>query len=534
MEERVKMGKDSATGSFTLFIGKITATLVLGIGSIIVGIFIDPTDYGLYTVAMIPASTFLLFQDWGVGSALTKYCANYRAAQREGELRSIIASGLAFATITGLFLTLLSLLAANFIASTIFGNPASTFLIILGSFTIFSSAILGVSLSVFYGFERMKLGAVTMIVSAVIQGLLSPLLVYLGFGAFGALLGLVIGSGISAITSVALLHFAIYTKLPIQNVSIRPQIFQTLKPLLVYGIPLYIGTIIAGISTQVNGFLMASFVDKAVIGNYKIASNFATFLTFFTFPIITVLFPAFSKIDPTRDRKLLKTVFASSVKYSSLFLVPATMSLMVLSTPLINTIYRDKWPFAPLFLTLTVMANVVVLFGSLSYSRLLVATGETRMLMKIAALSVCIAVPLAFLVIPVLGVLGVIVVDYLSGTLGLIIGIYWTWKRYETKADLRNSARILLASLIPASVTYIFLSFVSGPAWMMLVIGAALFLTIYIFSIPMVGAVSQMDIRNLRTMFSGLGPVSKLMGFLLTLIETPIKLREKRYKIHEG
>ena len=56
---------------------------MLAIGSIIVGIYIDQGQYGLYTIALVPAATFLLFQDWGVGSALTKYCANYRAAKME-------------------------------------------------------------------------------------------------------------------------------------------------------------------------------------------------------------------------------------------------------------------------------------------------------------------------------------------------------------------------------------------------------------------------------------------------------------------
>jgi O-antigen/teichoic acid export membrane protein len=532
MDKAVKMGKDSATGSFQLFIGKSASTLMLAIGTIIVGIFINEIEYGLYVIALIPATTFLLFQDWGVASALTKYCANYRAAKREGELRNIIVSGLTFEAITAVALTLLSLITANFVASTIFGNPESAFLVAFASITILSTAIYSVSTSIFIGFERMELSTITMIVSATANGLLSPLLVYLGFGAFGALAGFTVASVVSGVTGAVLLYFGIFQKLPSGTVN-KPKIFQTLKPLLNYGIPLSIATIITGGLNQVIQFVMASFTDLALIGNYKIALNFTMLLTFFTLPIATVLFPAFSKLDPSKDKQLLKTVYASSVKYSSFFLVPAVMVLMVLSAPMISTLYADKWLYAPFFLTLYVAGNIAVLSGNLSWPSLLTATGETKMLMKLSALSLCIGIPLAFLLIPPLGILGVIIVGYGYGMPNLIIGAYWTWKRYETKPDLQNSVKILLASTIAGVATYLFLNIFVAAAWITLAIGTVLFLVVYLVSAPLIGAINQMDISNLRAMFSGLGIISKVIEIPLTLVEKLLRINAKRPKIRE-
>ncbi|MCW3997067.1 MAG: oligosaccharide flippase family protein, partial [Candidatus Bathyarchaeota archaeon] len=354
----MKMGKDSATGSFQLFIGRIISTVMLAIGTIIVGMLIDQGEYGLYTIALIPATTFLLFQDWGVGSALTKYIANYRGAKREEDLRSVISSGLAFEVITGLTLTLLSLLTANLVASTILGNSEAAFLVTLVSITILFTAIYNGSLCVFIGFERMELSTVSMIIRAVVQGVLSPLLVFLGLGAVGVVVGFTAASIVSGVTSVALLYFAIFRKLPSGSIN-KAQMFKSLKPLLRYGIPLSIGTLIGGVLPQINSFVMASFTDIVAIGNLGIAKNFAIFLNFFILPINTVLFPAFSKLNPSKDKRLLKIVFKSSVKYFSLFLVPATMALMILSTPLINTIYGDKWATAPIFLTLAIIVRLL-------------------------------------------------------------------------------------------------------------------------------------------------------------------------------
>ena len=532
METAVKMGKASATGGFHLFIGKIISTIIYGIGSILVGMFIDPVDYGLYTIALVPVATFILFQDWGIGSSLTKYCANYRAEKREKELRSIIVSGLTFMATTGIVLTLLSLLTTNLVAS-IFGYPESAFLLTIVSFTILSNAILNCSLNVFVGFERMELITVTMIVAATVQGMLSPLLVYLGFGAVGAVVGFTVASVISSVASLALLYFSIFRRLPLGNMK-KPKMFQTLKPLLVYGVPLSIAAIIGGITSQIILFVMASSTDIAMIASFGIATGFTIFLTFFTLPIKTVLFPAFSKLDPLRDRHILKTVFASSVKYSSLFMVPAIVAIMVLSTPLISTIYADKWVSAPFFLTILIMNELVVLLGTLSCSRLLTAIGETKLLMKLNLLSLCIGAPTAFLVIPPLGILGVVITTTVTGIPSLIIGLYWTWKHYEAKADLYNSAKIFLAAAITGVITYMFLTLANTASWILLIAGATVFLVVYILSISLVGAVNQMDIDNLRVMFSELGLISKLLRILLTLIEKTIKVKDKRSNVQDS
>ena len=523
MDKALNMGKKSAIGSFHLFIGKIIHTIILGISSIIVGILISEGDYGLYAIALIPATTILLFQDWGIGSAMTKYCANYRATENEKKLRKIIITGLTFEVATGLVLTLFSLLIANFVASTLFAKPETSFLITLSSITVLSTAIYVACQSIFAGFERMELTTITMIVFAVMQGLLSPLLVYLGFGAIGAVAGYTFASIVSGLTAVVLLYFAVFRKLPLDNIKNETMI-QTLKPLLSYGVPLAAIVLIGGISSQFYSFMMASFTDIAMIGNYVIASNFMSILAFFSFPITTVLFPAFSKLSPSKDEKLLKTIYSSSVKYASLLLVPATIAIIVLSQPMINTIFGNKWLNAPLFLILGVLGNLFVLLGSLSFGILLTAQGETKMLMKLSLISLCIGIPSAVLLIPLFGILGVIIVGYIGGIPSLIIGVIWTWKRYNVKADFRNSIKIFFASAIAGLSTYYFLIVFVAEAWIMLAFGTLIFLLTYLFSSPLVGAINQMDLNNLRNMLADLGFISKILEIPLLLLE---KLLEK-------
>jgi O-antigen/teichoic acid export membrane protein len=270
-----------------------------------------------------------------------------------------------------------------------------------------------------------------------------------------------------------------------------------------------------------------------MIGNFQTAANFTVLLTFLTVPIGTVLFPAFAKLDPQNEHELVKTVFASSVKYASILLVPATMAMMVLSGPMIGTLYGEKYVYGPFFLTIAVIGNLFVVVGSLSQSGLLFGLGETRMLMKQSITAIVVGVPLGFFLIPSLGLVGLIIANIFAGLPGLLWTLYWIWKHFKAKADFQSSAKILLASTIAALAAYLPTAFLNTANWIKLVIGLIIFLTVYVLGAPVIGAVSQADINNLRIMFSGLGIVSKIMGLPLKAAEKAAQARITNRKSHE-
>jgi O-antigen/teichoic acid export membrane protein len=144
--------------------------------------------------------------------------------------------------------------------------------------------------------------------------------------------------------------------------------------------------------------------------------------------------------------------------------------------------------------------------------------------MKQSIIAIMVGLPLGFFLIPTLGITGLIIANIFAGVPGLLWVLYWIWKHYDARADFHSSARILLASGIAAFVTYLPTYFLSAANWTKLVIGLIIFLTVYVFGAPIVGAVSLTDINNLRTMFSGMGVISKI-------IDIPLKAAEKAAQI---
>ena len=107
------------------------------------------------------------------------------------------------------------------------------------------------------GFEKMKLTSLLLLSQAVFQILTTPFLVYLGYGALGAVLGYTLSSVLTSIISMTLLYFRVLKYLP--RTSSTENMYETLRFLLKYGVPLGVATVLASIMGQFYSFLMASY-----------------------------------------------------------------------------------------------------------------------------------------------------------------------------------------------------------------------------------------------------------------------------------
>ncbi|MEM3704060.1 MAG: oligosaccharide flippase family protein, partial [Candidatus Bathyarchaeia archaeon] len=522
MQKAIEMGKTSAKGSLELFIGVAASTIIMAVGTIILARLMTPEEYGLYSVALIPSYTAIIFRDWGVNSAITKYIASLRAENKEEKTREIIKAGILFEAVVGLILSVLLASIAGFIASTIFQRPESSRLISVASITVFAGALLTASQATFIGFERMKLNSLTTVCQAVVKTLVAPLLVLAGYSALGAVLGYTLSFIAASLIGLIILYISIFRRIERKNLQ-KSSLSKTLGEMLHYGVPLSISSILAGFLQQFYAFLMAIYCTDAMIGNYQVATQFATLLTFFTFPISTVLFPAFSKINPQDERELLQTVFTSSVKYTTLVLIPATMAIMVLSKPMIGALFGEKWDYAPLFLTLYVINNLSVMFGSLSMGSLLSGLGETKLLMKLSLLTLMLGIPLSLFLIPTMGITGLILTLILEGKPSMAIGLHRIWKRYKAKVDIKASAKVFAASLVASAATFLALNVVAYVDWIELVIGGVTFLLTFLVFATLIGAINASDVQNLRLMFSGLGVISKMLEAPLILVNKLLK-----------
>jgi O-antigen/teichoic acid export membrane protein len=502
-----EMAKVSARGGFQLFWGIVLSTIVSAIGMIVLARLMRPEDYGLYTIALAAPSLIGIFRDWGMNSAMVKYTAQYSAEEKPERVRSILLAGLIFEVVLGLALTFVSFALSGFIASDIFKRPI-TGLIEISSVTVLAGGLLTAAQAAFTGREQMQPNSVTLVLSALFRGILSPALVYVGFGVSGAVIGYSAGVLGGSLVGVVFM-LAIYENLKQKNASAESlQVWETMKFMFKYGLPLSLSSLFTSFLNQFYTFIIAVYASNYLIGNYAVANNFTVLLTFFATPITTMLFPAFSKLNAAEDRETLQIIFKSSIKYSSLLVIPPTVALIALANPFVSALFGAKYGSAPLYLALLALSYLLTAFGQLSTLNLISGQGQTKFYLELAIVNTVAGLSFAAWLVPPFGVIGLILATIFDGVPGLVISLVWIKQRYNATVDWVASAKIMASSAVGGGLAFLTDSYLDLGDWTKLILGLIVFAAGLLLGLIATRALRKPDIENLRSMASGLGPLS--------------------------
>ncbi len=516
MSDTITIARSSAKGGFNLLWGAALSTILTTISGIVIARLLTPSEYGVVGIALIGPNFIRLFRDWGVNSSIIKYTAQYKSESRTAKVKTFLVTGLLFEFILGSSLLVISIILSNSLA-TIFHRPYVKPLIEVASFTIIGGALLTATQSAFIGYERMKLYNSTVICQTATRAVLAPLLIIIGFGAFGAVLGTTISFLLSGLIATLIFYQAIYKNLRVR--TNKQEMWESLKSMLKFGIPLSISTILRGILLQFYAILMVIFCTDLLIGNYQVASTLGSLLTFFIIPIGTALFPAFSKLDCTKHPTTLRNIFTFSVKLTALTVAPTIGAVMVLSQPLTFTLFGEGYSYAPLFLSIYSINYLFPVFGSISVEALFRGQGKTGLNLALVLITCSVGFPVSLLLIPTFGILGLIATNIIHGIPFLVVGLWWAKKRFTATIDRASSAKILLAASIAATITFLVVSHLYLPSWINLIIGILIFLAAYTLITPLTRAITRADIQNLRKTLNNLGPISRIFTLLLDIME---------------
>jgi len=517
VDKALGMAKVSARGGFNLLWGLAVSTVISAAGVIIVARLLSPSGYGVVTVALTAPSLVQIFRDWGMDTATTRYTARYNSENKVANVKGVLIAGLLFETVLGLILSVLTFVLSGFLAADVFERPEITLLIQTASFGILAGALFTAAQSAFVGVERMSLNSVNLILQSSLTTGLMTLFVILGLGSYGAVLGTTIAALLSGLVSVLIL-LRLYRSLQEPNGE-RLRIGETIRTMFKYGLPLSLALIIGGFLAQFYNFLIVIYTTNLMIGNYTVATNFTVLITFFSTPISTMLFPAFSKLDSQTDRETVRQVFKFSVKFGAFLVVPAAAAIITLSQPAVSTIFGEEYSNAPLFLALLTVSALYSALGSLSLGNLINSQGKTRVNLALTLLTSCIGLPMSLILIPQYGIIGLIVTSLTAGIPSLIIGLNWARTKLGATVDWVSSAKILLSSAAASAVTYIILSQLDFSNLIRLIVGTAIFLSAYIAATTLTKTLNKYDRSNLREISTNLGPLQHIIKLLLDIVE---------------
>jgi O-antigen/teichoic acid export membrane protein len=519
MTKAADMARTSVKGGFQYLWGLVASTVISAVGTIIIAGLLGEANYGLYVISVTAPALIALFRDWGVNTAITRYVAQYNVENKTSEIRRVFTSGLVFETTLGVLLSLVCFALSDFLAVSVFQRPIIAPLIQIASLTILTGGLINTATAAFVGIEKTHLNSVMLVAQSVAKTVLAPALIFVGLGTVGAAVAHTAAGVIAGLTGV-LMIWMVHRSLRDSDGGVKVGIWSSTKVMVKYGLPLSVGAILSGLLLQYYTFLMAIYVpDNVVIGNYAIAQNFVVLITFFSMPVMTMMLPAFSKLDAKKDRETLQSVFQYSVKYASLLVVPFAMMVVAVSQPAISTLFGTSYVQAPLFLALLSVTYVFTVLGSLSNRNLINSQGQTHFNMVLSVITTVIGFVLGFVLISTLGVLGLIVTALVAGVPSLLVSLVYVKRRYNVTIDWKSSAKILLSSLAAAALTYVVVGQVGFFSNVVrLIFGVDVFAVACVFAIVLTRTLDRADISNLRAMSSSLGPL-RVFNIVLNMIE---------------
>lgn len=526
MSELYEVSKSSFRGGLLLFIGMLSSTIILAFTTILIARLLGPDDYGLYSIVLTVPSILITVSDLGISPALTRYSASLRRGDEEHRLIRLIEVGLISKTVFTIIISAIMFVMADPISSKILNRPGMGSLLRIASLYLIGQSLLTSLNSVFVGLDEAGKNSLLQNLQAIIKTIAAPTLIILGFGLTGALLGIGLGYIISTAIGMALLIAISLSNLKSKQVTPEnPFSFaEGLNTLVSYGAPLYLSSLLFSFQTQVRNILLALHSSNESIGNFTTALNFTILISVLASPIATTLFPAFSKLSLKEHKESLETMFRMSVKYTSLIIIPAATGLALLSSEIVIILYGAQYQSAPKFLSIYSLSFFLTAIGMYITGSLLNSQGDTKTTLKVNILSLTVNLSLALYLIPRHGVIGLIASILTSQTVSTIYSLIKIKNMYQMSIDYNSSIRIIVSSLIPGSLVYIFLrsNLLSSPT-VDLAISVIIFITSYMLLTPLTGAINLEDIENLDKLTSEISFLYPFARIFLELEEFILK-----------
>ena len=394
--------------------------------SILVSRILGPSDRGVYF--MVAAVNFMLVNigNLGIGNA-----NSYLLAKKKYSLSEVNANSLIMAVILGIAITLVYVM---------FHNPLNTYVlkgidhryvlvaILLVPFTLYSqfwSAML-VGLN-----QIILLNKFNIIFSMCNVVLTILVLVILKLGITGMILLMILTAIISAVVRLFIIKRQTSIKFLFK--------LRLFKEALSFALRGHIGSMFGVIWNKLDFFIVNSYIGIASVGQYSLSRGIAEKVNFISTPLMTAINPRITG-DAREDSKRLTM---QATRHTIFIMVLIIIAGLISAKWLIPFLYGEEYYPAVKPFMLVIIGTAVLRIGLFVSHYILGQLGKPEWNSALALIAPTIAIPLAFILIPKIGIIGAAI----SFTAACIIDVFASFVVFAkiTKCKLRDTLIIKLS-----------------------------------------------------------------------------------------
>ena len=452
-----------------LKIGAILSYISLGLSSFISILYtpimlrlLGQSEYGLFNLSNSIIG-YLGILDFGLGNAVVRYTAKYRALNdEEGEqnlhgMFIIIYSLLAFIIVLVGFILILNL---DKLFSKTLTIEEMIRIKILMSIMIFNLAIsfpFGVFAGIITAYEHFILPKIIAIIRAIINPLIMIPLLYMGYKSIGMTI-------VTTLINILCISINLYYCLKILKVKIKFKKFEfdVLKEISGYSFYIFLNLIVDKIYWSTDQFILGAISGTVAVAIYSLGSTMNTYYMNFSTAISGVFLPKVTKmVTKNVSDKELSDLFIKTGRIQYIIMSFILSGFILVGKQFIN-IWAGNGYSESFYIALVVMIPLTVPLIQNIGNAILQAKNmqkfKSNLYIGIAILNVIVSIPLA----KILGGFGAALSTAISMIIGniIIINIYY-YKRLNIDITcfwaniLRMSIPVVISIILGMSISSI-------------------------------------------------------------------------------
>ena len=376
-------------------------------------------------------------------SASAKYIAQYLAEGRPEKASSVVSRVLQVTLLTSLILGALLFISAQPMSIIVSGTPEWTpvfqVLAFASTFAILTPQMLGF----LQGLQKLRELAAVNLIQSVTKHAVAISLLYLGWGLFAVVYGLLVGFLVSVFAGLILTYRSLGT-------FEKPH---PAKPLINFSYPLYISTVLGFVASWVDQLFILPYMGEAGLGVYGWAVQAASIPNLISVSIVTALFPQLSELYTKRGKGILREAFHVSARYGVLIGFPMFVGLAALAHPVMIVFAGMEYAEAALPLTIICLALLPTTIG-IGINPTLFTLERTKTAALVTLITIFSNATISYITLAHLrlGMIGPAWARFLTALIGLGLGAYALKRILNVTFDREALWKASVACLVMATV----------------------------------------------------------------------------------
>ena len=442
MEELDKSLKAVAKGAGIIFAGMIIGKVLTTVNTILLARVLGPSNYGLFSLGLSVVEILAIIGAFGLTSAVTRFIPAHLANNRDDKVKYIIRFSLKFSLVLSVILATILFLSSEPISAHIFKDESLSIVLKILTIALPIYTINRILPSIFRGLGNAKYRVITqdiMLVAIKIAAFI--VFIYLGYLLNGALAAFIIGTVLTLMISLYVVHKKLF---PFLGFDLNTKDTPVRRELLSFSWPLVIGNFSYIFYTHTDRLFLGFFKTSKDIGVYMAGSQIAHLLTFVLPSLAFIFLPIMSELYSKNKMHDFAHLYKSITRWVFLITLPLFLFLVFFSKEIILLLFGLQYWSSVNILRILALAFFISASVGLAWDTLL-AMGKSKALMMTQSVGAMTNVVLNVLLIPPFGIEGA-AIGTASGI--IIVNFMQLYIIYHSKIMLPFDKNYLKVSLI--------------------------------------------------------------------------------------